>query len=108
MAHVSYPSASPSLVEARLDRLEDMLRDVSRDLRALQRAAHTPCARASGAASAPIAAVVAEAERQHVLRVGAECRWNKTVMARVLGIDRKSLYARLRRLDLELPPHHRR
>ena len=40
-------------------------------------------------------------ERRHVARMLEVCGWNKTRTAKLLGIDRKTLYAKLKLYGLE-------
>lgn len=40
-----------------------------------------------------------EVEHQHILKVLAACGGNRTDAARVLGVDRKTLYRRLLRAE---------
>jgi DNA-binding protein Fis len=48
-----------------------------------------------------------EIERIHILRVVDAVRGNKTVAARVLGVDRKTLYRKLEQYGI-LPRRRRR
>jgi DNA-binding NtrC family response regulator len=48
---------------------------------------------------------LAELERSHIARVLDETGWNMSQSARVLGIDRGTLYAKVRRLGMERPPN---
>jgi len=43
---------------------------------------------------------LAEVEKRHVLRVLEACGWNKTKSARVLGISKPTLYAKIRNYGL--------
>jgi len=56
-------------------------------------------AKADGAASE---ATLQEIERQHILRVLQETEGNKSKAARALGIERKTLYEKARRLGIDL------
>jgi two-component system response regulator HydG len=42
-----------------------------------------------------------EVEREHVIKVLRAARGNRTIAAEVLGVDRKTLYRRLRRWGIE-------
>jgi DNA-binding NtrC family response regulator len=44
---------------------------------------------------------IEEVERLHVEAVLERCEGNRTRAAAILGIDRKSLYRKLKRLDLD-------
>jgi DNA-binding NtrC family response regulator len=46
-----------------------------------------------------------EMERQHIIRVLDEAAGNKSKAARALGIERKTLYQKARRLGIDLPTH---
>jgi transcriptional regulator of acetoin/glycerol metabolism len=43
-------------------------------------------------------------ERDTIVHVLRDCRWNKSQAARRLGVSRTQLYGRLRKYDLEQPP----
>src|SRR5258708_8368814 len=47
-----------------------------------------------------------EMERQEILRVLRESGGNKSLAARTLGIERKKLYEKARRLAIDLPSKH--
>jgi two-component system, NtrC family, response regulator HydG len=51
----------------------------------------------------PLHAVRAEAERRHILSVLRLVRGNRERAARILGISRKTLWKKLKRLDLHVP-----
>ncbi|MFN7955675.1 MAG: sigma-54 dependent transcriptional regulator [bacterium] len=46
---------------------------------------------------------LAEVEKEHILRVLAECDWNISRSARVLEIDRGTLYDKINRYELKAP-----
>jgi two-component system, NtrC family, response regulator AtoC len=46
---------------------------------------------------------MAEVEREHILRTLGSVRWNKTAAARLLGMDRKTLYRKLEAYGIRLP-----
>jgi DNA-binding NtrC family response regulator len=54
------------------------------------------------ATSEPPATTLREAEREHILRVLREAGGNKSLAARRLGIERKTLYSKARRLGIDL------
>jgi len=62
-----------------------------------------PAARAAGATVAGGVAPLAEVERAHIERAMAALGGNKTQVALALGIDRVTLYARLRRYGISAP-----
>ncbi len=75
------------------------VRDLPPEIAALQ--AHLPAATAETLSEAPAAAPVAsktlsEMEREHILRILNSCGGNKKRAAEVLGVDRSTLYAKLR------------
>jgi DNA-binding NtrC family response regulator len=70
------------------------------DMEALT-APETVAAVAGSAQQLPPATLV-EMERQHILRALREAEGNKSLAARRLGIERKSLYKKARRLGLDL------
>ena len=45
-----------------------------------------------------------ENERLYILKTLAECNWNKKLAASVLGINRSSLYSKLKRYDIGRSP----
>jgi DNA-binding NtrC family response regulator len=47
----------------------------------------------------PRRSTLAEVEADYILTILAESRGNKALAARILGISRKNLYERLRRMD---------
>ena len=61
-------------------------------------------AKTDGAASE---ATLQQIERQHILRVLQETEGNKSKAARALGIERKTLYEKARRLGIDLQPNKR-
>ncbi len=42
-------------------------------------------------------------ERDHIERVLALCQWNRSAAAKVLGIDRRTLFAKIQRYGLVGP-----
>jgi transcriptional regulator with PAS, ATPase and Fis domain len=57
--------------------------------------------RVSDTASAPIGKSLADLERHHIARVLAETNWNIVRSARELGIDRVTLYNKIKKYDLK-------
>lgn len=103
MVRVRGVAAPVVVIEVHLDQCQDPVTRVVRDARDGQHDAAVHGAPRSAA----IADVLAHAERRHILDVGSRCRWNRSAMARVLGIDRKTLYQHLRRLQLDIPSYRR-
>jgi DNA-binding NtrC family response regulator len=62
----------------------------------------TPAVAGNGSAS-----TLQEMERQHILRVLQEAEGNKSKAARALGIERKTLYEKARRLGIDLQTNKR-
>jgi DNA-binding NtrC family response regulator len=54
------------------------------------------------AVSAKTAATLEEVEREHIVRVLREASGNKSKAARALGIERKTLYEKARRMGIDL------
>ena len=54
-------------------------------------------------AARPLPRTLADLERTHVARVLDETDWNMSRAARILGIDRGTLYAKVKRFGLERP-----
>jgi DNA-binding NtrC family response regulator len=76
---------------------------------ASERAPVTPATSALGrsAADAQELPTLAEVERRHILHVLAAARGNKRLAARILGVDRRTLYRKLEAYEgqtPELPP----
>jgi DNA-binding NtrC family response regulator len=46
---------------------------------------------------------LAEAERRHILSTLAECKGNKSACAKVLDIDRRTLYRKIERFSRQEP-----
>src|SRR5262249_10792464 len=65
-------------------------------------ARETGAAAAAGGAQQLPAATLLEMERQHILRALREAEGNKSLAARRLGIERKTLYKKARRLGIDL------
>jgi DNA-binding NtrC family response regulator len=63
---------------------------------------HSSAVAGSAAEDRPASATAAD-ERAAILSAYAEARGNKSRVAELLGVSRKTLYARLKRLNLELP-----
>src|SRR6516225_9512012 len=59
-------------------------------------------AAAAGGTQHALAATLLEMERQHILRALREAEGNKSLAARRLGIERKTLYKKARRLGIDL------
>ncbi len=55
----------------------------------------------------PMPHTLADLERAHVVRVLEESGWNMSQSARILGIDRGTLYAKVKRFGLERPGNER-
>jgi DNA-binding NtrC family response regulator len=55
-------------------------------------------------ASDSMAATLQDVERQHIMRVLQEAQGNKSKAARTLGIERKTLYEKARRLGIDFQP----
>jgi len=62
---------------------------------------------APAVASDGSASTLQEMERQHILRVLQEAEGNKSKAARALGIERKTLYEKARRLGIDLQTNKR-
>jgi transcriptional regulator with GAF, ATPase, and Fis domain len=62
-------------------------------------------AQVASASGQPAPGSLAEAERAHVLAVLESAGWNITRAARTLGVDRVTLYNKIRRYDLKKPAH---
>jgi DNA-binding NtrC family response regulator len=67
-----------------------------------RRAVHSSNGAAPAAAEANAARTLEDMERQHILRVLQENAGNKSKAARALGIERKTLYQKARRLGIDL------
>jgi two-component system, NtrC family, response regulator AtoC len=65
-------------------------------------APHAPAAPGRELESTAIAKgeTLAEVEKAHIERVLAQCEWNRSAAARVLGIDRRTLYSKIQRHGL--------
>jgi transcriptional regulator of acetoin/glycerol metabolism len=59
-----------------------------------------PVTARDGAADEPQARSLSALEKEHIARVLRECDGNVTLTAKVLGIDRATLYNKLRRYEL--------
>jgi len=51
-------------------------------------------------AAPPEGATLAEVEKAHIARILDECGWNRSAAARVLGIDRRTLFSKIKRYGL--------
>jgi transcriptional regulator of acetoin/glycerol metabolism len=58
---------------------------------------------AEDGAALPVALSLEEVEREHVEKVLALCGWNRSQAARVLGIDRRTLFTKVQRYGLAEP-----
>jgi len=67
-----------------------------------QRAQRTATAAGTENAAATLGGKLQEIERQEILRVLREAKGNKSLAARKLGIERKTLYEKARRLAIDL------
>ena len=54
--------------------------------------------------SAEVKLSLHENERLYILKTLAECNWNKKLAASVLGINRSSLYSKLKKYDIGRSP----
>lgn len=68
----------------------------------VEREARTKRQGSPAAVSGNGAATLQDMERQHILRVWEESQGNKSKAARALGIERKTLYEKARRLGIDL------
>jgi two-component system nitrogen regulation response regulator NtrX len=59
------------------------------------------CGASAGQVDRSLKAVREESERRHLLTVLAECDWNMTEAARVLEVDRTTLYRHMDRLGID-------
>ena len=73
------------------------------DVADLPPAVRTPVPGEAVSAAAPGALSLAEVERDHVERVLALCHWNRSAAAKVLGIDRRTLFGKIQRYGLVGP-----
>lgn len=46
---------------------------------------------------------LAEVEHQHIERVLTHCQWNRSAAAKILGIDRRTLYSKIQKYGLITP-----
>jgi DNA-binding NtrC family response regulator len=69
----------------------------------LPAALRAPAAAGEDVAALPAALTLEEVEREHVERVLALCGWNRSRAARVLGIDRRTLFTKIQRYGLVGP-----
>jgi transcriptional regulator of acetoin/glycerol metabolism len=51
----------------------------------------------------PVTTDLNTVERETIVQVMRDCRWNKSKAAKRLGLSRTQLYVRLRKYDLEQP-----
>ncbi len=67
--------------------------------------AQVEAASPSALPSVPAAAekTLMEVEKDHIERVLAECNWNRSAAARILGIDRRTLFSKIQRYGLVGP-----
>ena len=72
------------------------------DVERLTARARAASAAAAGGAQHALATTLLEMERQHILRALLEAEGNKSLAARRLGIERKTLYKKARRLGIDL------
>jgi DNA-binding NtrC family response regulator len=91
--------------------LENVIQRAAVDFGSLRDAAAVarllPAAERSAAPSQPAIGddfTLEEIERLHIAAVLARCEGNRTRTAQILGIERKSLYRKARRLGIELDP----
>jgi len=87
-----------------LERALVSARGRSIDVGDLPAALRAPAPSDDPAGPAPHGALtLAEVEREHVERVLGLCRWNRSAAARVLGIDRRTLFSKIRTYGLVGP-----
>jgi len=59
----------------------------------------------SGAAIAASAVTLSDVEKAHIEKVLRLCDWNRSAAAKILGIDRRTLFTKIQRHGLVEPPH---
>ncbi len=59
----------------------------------------------SGAAAPAGSTALSEVERTHIEKVLRLCDWNRSAAAKILGIDRRTLFTKIQRHGLVEPPH---
>jgi len=88
------------VVEAEMGRMQQTLAKLQGEVARLLRLQERNRERRPGEAPKTLQEALEEAERQYLLEVGQECGWSRTRMARVLKLDRKSLYRRMHKYGL--------
>jgi DNA-binding NtrC family response regulator len=73
------------------------------DVADLPQAIRAPVPGEAVSAASPGALSLAEVERDHIERVLAICHWNRSAAAKVLGIDRRTLFGKIQRYGLVGP-----
>jgi transcriptional regulator of acetoin/glycerol metabolism len=113
MPRVTLDDRRLAAIEVQVQRMQAMLPKVLRELSRLRALALAQRPAQKGGTPSTLHEAQRRAERECLLAVGERAKWNRSEMARVLGVDRKSVYRRLHQHGLfhlgEMPGgRHRR
>src|SRR5258708_17033481 len=102
LTHLPWPGNVREL-ENLVERLTSLWASGEIGLADIERERKSGSSLTQNAVSEKTAATLEEVERQHIVRVLREANGNKSKAARALGIERKTLYDKARRMGIDLP-----
>lgn len=87
-------------VEARLVKIQEMLPRMLAELRELRRLSARQVPPMHAALAKSLREARTQAEREYFIAIGDRCGWNRSQMARSMGIDRKGVHRGLHKFGL--------
>jgi transcriptional regulator of acetoin/glycerol metabolism len=95
MPRVTLDDRRLAAIEVQVQRMQAMLPKLLRELSRLRASALAQRPRGKGGTPHTLHEAQRRAERECLLAVGERAQWNRSEMARVLELDRKSVYRKL-------------
>lgn len=100
MRRVQLDDKRLAAIQDRVERMQEALPEILGELRRLRMLAALGRPASQTEPPRTLREAQTRAERECLLAVGERARWNRSEMARVLGLDRKSVHRKLHQHDL--------